>query len=116
MKKYSALFLPLLLIFTLLSCGGDPVSGKKTGSIEGVVIDGFTDLAISKAQVTTTPPTFSVTTDTSGSYQIANVEPGTYHITASKFGYDSAGVNISVASGEITTADISLLSDTLAAR
>ncbi len=113
MKKHSSFFLAMLFLFTLASCGGDPVSGKKTGSIEGTVIDGFTELPISKAQVTTTPPTFSVTTDTTGSYQIANVEPGTYRVTAAKFGYDSTGVSISVSEGKTTIADISLLSDTL---
>ena len=113
MIKSISFFLSVLFLLTFASCGDDPVSGKKTGSIEGTIIDGVTELALSKAQVTTTPPTFSVTTDTTGSYQIANVEPGTYRVTASKFGYDSAGVNISVSEGKITTADISLLSDTL---
>ncbi len=113
MRKFIFFILSTFFVISLISCGNDPVSGKKAGSIEGTVIDGITDLPLAKAQVTTTPPTFSVTTDTTGGYKIDNVEPGTYRVRASKFGYDSAGVSISVSEGKITTADISLLSDSL---
>lgn len=106
--------LSMIVVFTtLLACSSEPTATEKTGSIEGYVFDGSTGFPLDKARVITTPPTFSVTTDTSGNYQITNVKPGTYRVNAAKFGFDSTGVNISVSAGIITTADIPLIRDTL---
>lgn len=112
MKLLIQLSLSTLFIF-LIACSSEPTSTEKTGSIEGFVFDGSTGFPLDKARVITTPPTFSVTTDTLGNYQITNVDPGTYRVNAAKFGYDSTGVDISVSAGIITTADIPLVLDSL---
>ena len=110
-----------LIIFAVFfiyfhACSDSPTKGKETGKISGTVYDAVNGSAINKALVLTTPPTSAVTTDTSGAYQIANVQSGTYHVRASKAGYDSAGVDVSVSEGNTTTADVSLKRDSVAAR
>lgn len=102
-----------LLVLLIIACSSEPTATEKTGSIEGFVFDASNGFPLNKARVITTPPTFSVTTDTLGTYQITNVAPGTYRVNAAKFGYDSTGVNISVSAGIITTADIPLVQDSL---
>ncbi len=109
------LFATFLTFFLFLSaCGGDePTATISTGTISGTVYDASAGTPIAKARVITEPPTGSVTTGDNGTYEITNVEPGTYHINAAKFGYDSAGVNISISADVTTTADIPLLPDSL---
>lgn len=110
MRFLIQLSISIIFIF-MISCSSEPTATKKTGSIEGFVFDGSTGFPLDKARVITTPPTFSVTTDTLGNYQITNVKPGTYRVNAAKFGYDSTGVDISVSSGMISTADVPLIHD-----
>ncbi len=97
----------------LYACGDEPTATVSTGTISGTVYDASAGTPIAKARVITHPPTGSVTTGDNGAYEITNVQPGTYHINAAKFGYDSAGVNISVSADVTTTADIPLLPDSL---
>jgi len=106
-------FTLLVATFLFFACSSNPTASKDPGSISGTVYDATTGSVLAKANVITTPPTFSVTTDTLGSYTITNVDAGTYRVTAAKFGYDSAGVNVSVSKDLITVADIPLLLDTL---
>lgn len=103
----------LVSLAVLLSFCSDPAKTADTGKISGTVYDALNGGPIDKALVLTTPPTSAVTTDTTGAYQIGNVQEGTYHVRASKAGYDSAGVDISVSAGNTTIADISLQSDSL---
>ena len=109
-------FLSVIFLIFLINCSGDsPTKTSDSGKIKGTVYNAESGNAIGKALVFTTPPTSAVTTDTTGAYEISNVEIGKYHVTAIKAGYDSAGVKISVSGGNTTIADISLLQDTLAA-
>lgn len=107
-----------ILFFALLAiaCSSPTTSSTKPGTISGTIYDATDGSVLEKASVVTNPPTFSVTTDSLGSYSITNVPPGTYHVTANMFGYDSAGVDIAVDSKLTTTADISLLPDTTQTR
>lgn len=112
-KKYFIFAIVFLLPLFIFTCSETPTKGSDTGKITGTVYDAVSGSAINKALVLTTPPTSAVTTDTTGAYQITNVEGGTYHVRASKAGYDSAGVDISVSAGNTTIADISLESDSV---
>ncbi len=111
--KYVALF--ILFTGLLFSCK-NTLKNVSPGSIEGSVYDAAAGSGLAKAKVVTNPPTSSVTTDSLGTYKIENVASGVYHVNASKLGYDSSGVNITVSDGQATTADIPLLSDTLSSK
>jgi uncharacterized membrane protein len=52
--------------------------------------------------------TRTATTDATGKYTLANVPPGTYVVVASKAGYQSSSLTVSVFSGGTTVANFSL--------
>ncbi len=60
------------------------------GNISGTVIDSNNGSPIPAANVSTDPPTSSVTTDVQGNYTIPDVHPGNYTVSASKSGYTTA--------------------------
>jgi thermitase len=76
------------------------------GSITGSVTDATDGSAIVGATVT--DGTRTSTTDATGKYTIANVPPGTYQVTASKSGYQSSSLTVTVLSGGAAVADFSL--------
>jgi hypothetical protein len=86
-----------------------PTPKPTTGEISGQVIDASSSSPIPNANVTTDPPTISVTSNTQGRYVIPEVPPGVYTITATKPGYTSASVEVSVTAGKTTTADVHLM-------
>lgn len=111
MKKIILIVLTLAILF-LMACGSDPVQ-EETGTIEGVVYDYSTGDWVGKANIITIPPSSAVTSDSlTGFFKILHVDPGVYRVRATKIGYDSTGVNISVLAGEKTIADIALRIDT----
>ena len=78
-----------------------------TGTISGTVIDAATLSPISGAAVT--DGTRSATTDANGVYTLASVPIGTYTVTASANGYNSAAqTNVSVSANTNTTVNFSL--------
>jgi hypothetical protein len=86
-----------------------PTPKPTTGEISGQVIDSASNSPIPNANVTTDPPTVSVTADAQGRYVISEIPPGVYTITATKPGYTSASVSISVTAGKTTAADVHLM-------
>lgn len=78
-----------------------------TGMIVGVISDP-TGLRLDSAYVTTDPVTASVYSDDTGAYQIPDVQPGGYMVTASKKTYIPQSTDATVIAGEISTADITL--------
>lgn len=89
---------------------GSEASGLCYGVIKGTVTSASTGKKISGATVSIGDR--SVTTDAIGSY-VMGVDEGSYTIAASR-SYQYATVNASASLGEITTADIQLLSSNLA--
>ena len=76
------------------------------GSITGTVTDAEDGSAIAGATVT--DGTRTTTTDAMGKYAIANVPPSVYQLTASKSGYQSSSLTLTVVSGGAVVADFSL--------
>ncbi len=77
------------------------------GNIAGIVSDVSTGNPIEGANVTTNG--YFDITDANGHYNISSVPAGTYTVTASKDGYESASrTNIVLAAGQTTTADFQL--------
>ena len=76
------------------------------GSITGSVTDAEDGSPIVGATVS--DGTRATTTDEAGAYAIADVPPDTYQVTASKEGYQSSSLTVSVLSGTTTLANFSL--------
>jgi thermitase len=77
-----------------------------TGSITGTVRDAATGAAIAGATVT--DGARSATSNTNGGYSIANVPVGTYTVTATATGYNSASQSVQVTAGQTSTANLAL--------
>jgi thermitase len=76
------------------------------GSITGSVVDAEDGLPIAGAVVS--DGTKTTTTDALGQYTIADVPAGNHEVTASKEGYESSSLTVTVVSGGITVANLSL--------
>jgi Carboxypeptidase regulatory-like domain len=112
MAFYKKLIFFTFVLLLFFNCGQSPVK-PTTGSIEGVVYDFSTGALIGNANIVTTPPSSSVTSDTlTGAFKILHVDPGVYRVRAEKIGYDSTGVSIAVIADDKTIADIALKTDT----
>jgi hypothetical protein len=106
MKMFAA-FLVLMLNGSAISMAATPAD-PTTGTISGHVFDSRDGSVVPMANVSTDPPTSSVTTDVQGFYSIPDVLPGVYTVIAAKYGYPRASVSISVGAGRTTTADVHL--------
>ncbi len=97
----------------ITACGGEETTEptQQTGTITGFIYDAETALPIASSNVTSDPPSSTVTTDTTGSYSILNVEPETFVVSASKMGYFTGTTSIAVSAGNTTIADIFLYKD-----
>ena len=91
----------------------EAVSGDSTippspppGTITGTATDAEDGSPIVGATVTEGDRT--TTTDASGGYTITDIPPGTYQVTASKSGYYSSSLTVTVVSGSQALADFSL--------
>ncbi|GAB4328292.1 MAG: hypothetical protein Kow0037_02490 [Calditrichia bacterium] len=100
--------LGLILFLGLLACSDDPVSPVTTGTVSGKVVDAVTGAALAGASITTTPATNAITTDSTGTYLIENVEEGKITIAASKTGYRNGIVSVNVVAGDTSIAIIQL--------
>lgn len=78
----------------------------QNGAISGKVIDAATGSPITGATVTDGVRT--ATTDSNGNYTISDVPPGTYTVTASAAGYQSASQTVTVQEGQTSTANFAL--------
>jgi formylglycine-generating enzyme required for sulfatase activity len=99
-------FVIICFLFSF-GCNKNPAT-PTTGTIQGQVTNATGDTLIAGVNVSTTPPTSMVSTDAQGKYTITGVSPGEYTVEASKGSYKPGIVNITVAAGQATTADIDL--------
>jgi len=77
------------------------------GTITGSITDAEDGSAVVGATVT--DGTRTTTTDASGRYTIASVPPGTYQVTASKAGYHSSSLSVTVSEGNTAVANLPLV-------
>lgn len=85
---------------------------QQTGSVSGTIIDSGTGNPLAGVNVKTTPGTSTYNTDSQGQFSISNVAPGTYKIAASKAGYTSVEISVTVSAGLNTNADMVLETET----
>ncbi|MGD8782081.1 MAG: carboxypeptidase regulatory-like domain-containing protein [Ignavibacteria bacterium] len=111
MKILVGIVYSLFLMFFMLLCEEEesPTEAVSSlGKIKGAVTEFETENPITKVNVFTDPATSSVTTDNAGEYEIANVDSGTYKITAAKSGYDTLTISVTVSPNNTAVADFIL--------
>lgn len=77
------------------------------GAIKGKATDSNGN-ALQDVNVTTSPGTSEKKTDNNGDYEITDVKPGNYTISATKDGYSTATKEVTVKSGEVVDGNISM--------
>jgi len=87
-----------------------PTPTPANGIIFGFVIDASTGLPIQNATVSTDIGGYSSTTDADGFYNILEVVPNNYLLTASATGYNSSTQSVTVSAGTLIEAKFSLAS------
>ncbi|GAB4289813.1 MAG: hypothetical protein Kow0098_07910 [Ignavibacteriaceae bacterium] len=111
MTKSNKLIIPGIIAFlflSLYSCKEDTIEPVLYGSISGTVYDAVTLEPLEGVNITTSPPTNSIATNTTGNFLIEEIPIGNYNITASKNGYEKQSVSVSVKEDQITEAVIYL--------
>ncbi|TVQ05683.1 MAG: carboxypeptidase regulatory-like domain-containing protein [Balneolaceae bacterium] len=103
--RFSALFLLLVL---LVSCEKDAIDKETFGSIEGFVLNSQTDEPVYNANITTTPPTNSILTNSDGTFYFDDIPSGSYSIQARKSGFKSNSVSVTVRIDGVAHASIPL--------
>ncbi len=101
-------FLFTFSFFLFITCSDDPVAPVTTGTVAGQVLDSQSGTPIANASITTTPATNAITSDSSGSFTIPNVEESKFTVSASKAGYRKGIVNVNVQAGDTAQAIIQL--------
>jgi hypothetical protein len=113
----STLSLVLLLgglTLALSGCKEATLGPELTGTIEGRVLDLVTGQPLAGAGITTAPPSGALVTDADGSFVIEDLPAGNYTITASRNGYRTNTVTVSVREGRTTPAVLFLREDATA--
>jgi protocatechuate 3,4-dioxygenase beta subunit len=90
--------------------GGNAVANFSLGEIPGAITGSVTSAKDGSVLVgaTVTDGTRTTTTDATGKYTIASVPPGTYQVTASKSGYHSSSLSVTVLAGNAAVANFAL--------
>ncbi|GEM_PF-1690143 len=113
--KYSDFFLRLsfasILAVTLIlgSCGAPNEEAQKA-SIEGNVFNSETNDPIEGVEVTSSPSSTTVTTNSNGEFTIESIEPGEYQFHAEKQGYENKTNAVNIPSGKLVNVDFLLSS------
>jgi hypothetical protein len=81
-----------------------------TGSITGTVQDSQTAVGIANAWVALSPTGLSTVTSSNGAFSFASVPAGTYTLTASATGYQTASASITVTAGHNANLNLHLAS------
>lgn len=92
--KFSLIILPALFLF--YQCTDEKITLEATGTIQGRVVN-ETDLSsVANAEISTSPATHIVLTDSAGRFTMEDVELGEYSVIAKHKDYFSASTSIKV--------------------
>ncbi|PSQ52053.1 MAG: carboxypeptidase regulatory-like domain-containing protein [Bacteroidetes bacterium QH_10_64_37] len=105
--RSSCVLLFFSLVLLVAGCDEETLGPQTRGTLTGVVQDAETNDPIAQANVTTSPPTQSVLTGADGTFEIEDVSTGNYSVEATKSGYESGAVQVSVQ--EHQTTNVTLL-------
>lgn len=104
----------VLLILCLygISCKKAPTEAEDLISgVTGKITEAGNGNAVKGAAVYTVPSSKSTTTDDNGYYELKEINPGTYTVTASKSGFNPASTNVVVEEGKISRGDIQMAAE-----
>lgn len=106
----------LLLVSALFAggCKEDTIEPTLYGAVEGVVIDGATNLPLANVSITTNPATSSYTTDAAGKFSIPDVPVGALAVTARKADYRQEVTNVYVNENQTLPVSLTLSKATTA--
>jgi len=108
LKKYSL----FVLCLCVLSCKEAPTDAVDLVSgVSGTITSKSTGSPIIGASVSTVPSSKSTTSDNNGNYELKGMSPGTYTVTATKSGYNTASTNIVIEEGKISRGDIQMVEE-----
>ena len=93
---------------TILATPAPTPTPAPTGSVSGTVTDSLSGAGIPNANVSLSPGGQATTTDLSGAFSIAGVNQGTYTVTASAIGYQSASTSVTVTAGKKSNVNLKL--------
>jgi len=102
----------ILITGIIVSCKKPMMQPESNGQIQGVVLDYSSEKPLEGVQVTTNPPSSSITTGKEGKFSLNNMDVGNYAISIYKNGYQSNSVSVSVKSDKITQATVYLKKQT----
>ena len=85
-----------------------PPARAQTGRVTGKITDGISQRPLAGVTLSVVGSTSRATTDTSGTYTLPNVEPGSHLIRTARIGYLAAEERVTVAAGQTTTVNIVL--------
>lgn len=108
MKNASIASLVTIAFFVLAAGCANQEEELTTGLITGIISDAAGS-RLDSAEVITEPATATAYTNDSGAFEIPDVQPGDYTVTASKRTYIPTSVDVQVTVGDIATADVCLV-------
>lgn len=91
-----------------MGCTVENVEPKFYGVIEGVVLSSKTQEGIANVSITTNPGTEAVLTNAAGEFTLSHVPVGDYLVQATKEGYQTESVRVTVNRADTTTVKILL--------
>lgn len=106
MKKILSTFGVATLLLCLMSCAKDIVDVN--GTISGSVKDYDDGHSISNCQVSLSPVGKTCVTSTEGTFNFADLEPGSYTLSFSKSGYHDQTKTVTVVSGQNSDVSITM--------
>ncbi|REL38543.1 DUF2012 domain-containing protein [Rhodohalobacter sp. SW132] len=108
MKSRIVFYLTMLAASGLIfgSCAKESVEAESFGDIDGIVINSETETGLGTVNITTTPASNAIFTESDGTFTIQNVPTGNYTIQARKKDYSNASVSVSVRDGQTAVAKI----------
>lgn len=98
----------ILLTLALLACE-EHVDNLLTGNLSGVVLFQSDYSPMSEVRISTHPYTENVTTDENGRFSISNIPTGEYNVIATKAGYKSQSISITIAHNKETDVEMELV-------
>ncbi|WP_462319083.1 carboxypeptidase-like regulatory domain-containing protein [Marinilabilia sp.] len=104
----SYLLFLFLIGFTLLSGCEDKIESSLSGTLTGRILDQENLMPLEEIRVSTNPYSEIVETDSMGRFTINDIKTGEYNVIASKSGYKSESVTVTVFFNETTDVELVL--------